>query len=77
MRLSNKDTGTFCTSGSKPDMRKVAEACHKALRTDAIASEKVGADLAFQAAERAGVLWSNCCRWAARAVQENKPKRAG
>jgi len=77
MNLLNKDTGTFCISGSEPDMRKVAEAGHKALRTDAIASEKVGADLAYQVAERAGVHWSNCWRWAARAIQENNPKRAG
>jgi len=77
MNLSNKATGTFCTSVSEPDMPKVAEAGHMVLRTDAIASEKVGADLAYQAADRAGVLWFRCCRWAARATQENKPKRAG
>jgi hypothetical protein len=57
-------------------MRKVAEAGHKALRTDAIASEKVGEELAHQAAERTGVPRSNCWPCAARGTQENKPKRA-
>jgi hypothetical protein len=40
MNLSNKATGTFCTSGSESDMRKVAEEGHNPRRTAAIASEK-------------------------------------
>src|SRR3970282_946642 len=77
MNLLNKDNGTFCMSGSEPDMQKVAEEGHKALRTDAMASEKVGKDFSYQAPERTGVCCSNCCRWAAKVTQENKPKRAG
>ena len=38
--------GAFCISGSKWDVQEVSEAGYKALRADAIASEKVGDDLA-------------------------------
>lgn len=41
-------------------MQKVTEAGHKALLTEAIASEKVGNVLSYQAAECTGVIWFSC-----------------
>jgi len=65
--------GTFCMSGSESDMQKVAEARHKALRTRAMASEKVGKGFSYQAAERTGVLGPAGSRRAATVTQE-KPQ---
>src|ERR687895_1887677 len=58
-------------------MQKVAEAGHKALRTRAMVSEKVGKGFSYQAAERTGILWPAGSRWAARVTQENSPKSTG
>lgn len=52
MSRLNNGTGTFIMSGSSPDMGKVSDACHRSRRTSAMASAKVGRDLAYQAAER-------------------------
>ena len=55
MSLWNVSGETFRTSGSEGDMRKVSEQDHKDRRTKAIASEKVGKGLAYQAADRTGI----------------------
>ena len=60
-------------SGSAADIEKPSDDSHKCRRTDAMASMKVGAGLAYQAAVR----WVSCpcCRnrWAARVIQEKNP----
>jgi hypothetical protein len=76
-RRLNIDMGTFGMSDSGPEVRKVAEAGHKALRTRAIAAEKSGQGFSSQATQRTGILWPAGSRWAARVTQENSPKRAG
>ena len=60
MRRLNKDSDTLCMSWSRVDMHKVVEAGHKALLTEAIASEKVGKDFLYQLAERTEGRLSIC-----------------
>ena len=64
-------------SGSASDMEKLPEACHRSLRTKAMASANVGSGLAYQAAGRGmggPSLWDRC---PARDTQEKSPRSAG
>ena len=45
MRRLNNGVGTFVISGWAPDMEKLPEACHRSLRTKAMASANVGSGL--------------------------------
>ena len=58
-------------------MQKVPVALHRRRRTKAIASTKVGSDLAYQAALRGLAGLRSNSRWAARVIQENSPKSTG
>ena len=64
-------------SGSPSDMEKLPEACHRSLRTKAMASANVGSGLAYQAAARGMAGPPFCVRWLARDTQEKSPKSAG
>ena len=58
-------------------MPKTSEFDHRWWRTRAIASEKVGRALEYQAAERTGTDWPRPSACAASVTHENNPKSAG
>ena len=58
-------------------MQKLSELCHRRWRTKAMASEKVGWGLSYQAALRTGMVSPDPSWWAARVTQENSPKSSG
>ena len=73
MRRAQSLSGTFSTSASGTDIEKVCDAIYGWRRAMAMASTKVSAGLAYQAAVRWMIGWCPCDSWAARAIQENKP----
>ena len=77
MRRLNNGVGTFVISGPSSDMEKLPEACHRSLRTRAMASANVGSDLAYHAAGRGMAGPSFCDRWLAKDIQEKSPKSTG
>jgi hypothetical protein len=66
----------LCTSRVEVGVQKVAES-HRVRRTRAMASEKVGAGLAYQAAVRVGQVGEVWRRSVSKVTKEKRPSKSG
>ncbi len=77
MNLLRMGVGIFCISGFCDDMQTISGASQRWRRTNAIASVKVGKDLAYHAVGRGLMGCSSCNTSAARVIHENSPNSTG